>query len=76
LRPPLLAALRRQAPDRYGRLVGRLGLAESYGIAFEKGNPLRALVDRALADLQANGTLATLEKRWLGTNMAKLPVLR
>jgi hypothetical protein len=29
-----------------------------------------------LADLQANGTLATLEKRWLGTNMAKLPVLR
>jgi ABC-type amino acid transport substrate-binding protein len=52
------------------------GSPRATGSAFEKGNPLRALVDRALADLQANGTLATLEKRRLGTNMAKLPVLR
>ena len=73
---PLLAALRRQAPDRYGRLVGRLGVAESYGIAFEKGSLLRTPVDQALADLRANGTLATLERRWLGGDMAKLPVLR
>jgi len=73
---PLLAALRRQAPDRYGRLVGGLGLTESYGIAFEKGSALRPLVNQALADLRSNGTLATLEKRWLGGNMAKLPVLR
>lgn len=73
---PILAALRRQAPDRYGRLVARLGTPESYAFALPKGSTLRPLLDQALGALKQDGTLVTLEKRWLGANMAKLPVLR
>jgi len=37
---------------------------------------LRAPVDRALAQLKQDGTIVALEKRWLGADVAKLPVLR
>ena len=73
---PILAALRRQTPDRYGRLVARLGATESYAMVVPKGSPLRPLLDQALAKLKQDGTIVTLEKRWLGSDMAKLPVLR
>jgi polar amino acid transport system substrate-binding protein len=73
---PLLAALRRQAPDRYGRLVGRLGTAETYGLVVAKGSPLRPLLNQALAKLKQDGTIVALEKRWLGGDIAKLPLLR
>ena len=73
---PILAALRRQAPDRYNRVVARLGTPESYGFVVPKGSPLRAMLDRALAKLKQDGTIVTLEKRWLGGDIAKLPVLR
>ena len=73
---PILAALRRQAPDRYGRLVARLGTPESYAFVVPKGSPLRPLLDQALTKLKQDGTIVTLEKRWLGADMAKLPVLR
>jgi polar amino acid transport system substrate-binding protein len=73
---PILAALRRQAPDRYGRLVARLDTAEAYGMVFEKGSALRAPVNTALSQLRTTGTIATLQRRWLGANVANLPVLR
>jgi polar amino acid transport system substrate-binding protein len=73
---PILAALRRQAPDRYGRLVARLGGTENYGLVVAKGSPLRAPLDQALGKLKQDGTIVTLEKRWLGADVAKLPVLR
>jgi ABC-type amino acid transport substrate-binding protein len=73
---PLLAALRRQAPDRYGRLVGRLGTKETYGLVLPKGSLLRPMLDQGLAKLKQDGTIVTLEKRWLGGDIAKLPLLR
>jgi polar amino acid transport system substrate-binding protein len=73
---PILGALRRQAPDKYGRLVARLDTQEAYGMAFQKGSTLRAPVNQALSQLRADGTIGTLQKRWLGANMANLPVLR
>jgi polar amino acid transport system substrate-binding protein len=45
---PALAVLRRQAPDRYGPLVGRIVTHEKYAIALENGNPLRPSIDNAL----------------------------
>jgi len=71
-----LAVLRREAPDRYGPLVGRIPTRERYAIAFEKGSPLRARVDAALQAISRDGTLARLRHRWLGADTAKLPVLR
>jgi hypothetical protein len=42
---PALPGLRRQAPDRYGPLVGRIVTNEKYAAALEKGNPLRAAIN-------------------------------
>jgi polar amino acid transport system substrate-binding protein len=39
---------------------------EHYGLLFTKGNPLVSCVNVALNALKANGTLATLQKKWLG----------
>ena len=38
---------------------------EHFGLLFHKGNPLVACVDKALATLNRNGTLAALEKKYL-----------
>lgn len=73
---PSLAVLRRQAPDRYGPLVGRIATKEKYAIALEKGSPLRPQVNAALKSLVKNRTLARLRGRWLGVDTATLPVLR
>jgi len=38
---------------------------EHYGLLFTKGNPLVGCVDKAIATLTANGTLAALQKQYL-----------
>jgi polar amino acid transport system substrate-binding protein len=38
---------------------------EHFGLLFRKGNPLVTCVNKALATLKANGTLAALQKRYL-----------
>ena len=38
---------------------------EHYGLLFTKGNPLVSCVDKAIAKLKANGTLAALQKKYL-----------
>jgi polar amino acid transport system substrate-binding protein len=72
---PLLAVLRKDAPGRYGPLAGTLGTAESYGVVLPKGSALVPDVDRALAALAADGSLARLQKRWLGADVSKLRAL-
>ena len=72
---PLLAVIRKDDPGRYGALAGTLGTAESYGVVFPKGSRLVPDVDRALAALEQDGTIARLQKRWLGAEMSKLPAL-
>ena len=59
-------------------LVGRLptrGGEEHFGIVFQKGNPLRACVNKALAALKASGKLAQLENTWI-TSKAHAPFLK
>jgi len=52
-----------------GRIVGQFqpqtGETEQFGLLFEKGNPLVACADQAIATLKQDGTLAVLEDRWL-----------
>jgi polar amino acid transport system substrate-binding protein len=38
---------------------------EHYGLLFTKGNPLVSCVNKAIATLKANGTLAALQKKYL-----------
>ena len=73
---PALAVLRRQAPDRYGPLVGRIVTNEKYAAALEKGSALRPQINAALTALTKNGTITRLRKRWLGADTSTLPVLR
>jgi len=47
-------------------MVGQFpSTGEHFGLLFHKGNPLVACVDKALATLNRNGTLAALEKKYL-----------
>lgn len=51
------------------------GQADQFGLLFEKGNPLRACVDEALANLEAEGTLDQLQQEWL-SDVVDVPVLQ
>jgi polar amino acid transport system substrate-binding protein len=73
---PILAAERASAPDRYGPLAGRLRTNERYGVVLRKDSPLTDHVDDAVRALVANGTVSRLQKRWLMTDLRRLPVLR
>lgn len=50
----------------------RVGAVERMGIPFRKGNPkFKAAVDKALADLQADGSLKALSARWFGIDASR-----
>jgi polar amino acid transport system substrate-binding protein len=72
---PILAAERASAPDRYGALAGVLRTNERYGVVLRRDSPLTERVDAAVRALVANGTLSRLQKRWLLTDLRRLPVL-
>jgi polar amino acid transport system substrate-binding protein len=51
-----------------GTIVGKLptrGTKERFGLVFERGNPLRACVNKALDRLWRNGTIKNLQRIWL-----------
>ena len=48
-----------------GRLPNKGGVQERFGMVFQKGNPLVACVNAALAKVRSDGTLKRLEVRWL-----------
>ena len=73
---PSLATLKTQAPGRYGALVGVIATGEQYGVALPQGSELTPAVNDAIAGLIADGTIARLQKQWLSTTVASLPVLR
>ncbi len=52
---------------KHSVMVGQFpSTGEHYGLLFAKGNPLVTCVNKALATLNKNGTLAALEKKYLG----------
>lgn len=58
-------------------VVGRLptkGKPEQFGLVLQKGNPLVRCVNKALAQMRADGSLKRLEVRWLGQTGA--PILK
>jgi polar amino acid transport system substrate-binding protein len=48
---------------------------EHFGMVFQKGNPLRACVNKALATLRSDGTLKRLQQKWLA-KATGAPILR
>jgi polar amino acid transport system substrate-binding protein len=51
------------------------GRQEEFGMLFEKGSKLVPCVNQALGTLKQNGTLASLQKRWL-SDVVNVPVLK
>jgi L-cystine transport system substrate-binding protein len=52
-----------------------LGDIEKSGIPFVKGNPkFKASLNKALADLQADGSFAKISKKWFDRDVSKPPV--
>jgi polar amino acid transport system substrate-binding protein len=45
-------------------MTGQFKTDEQYGALFEKGNPLRQQVNRAIEKLKADGTLKRLQAKW------------
>jgi polar amino acid transport system substrate-binding protein len=62
-----------------GTIVGQFqpttGTQEEFGMLFEKGSKLVPCVNKALASLKKDGTLDSLEKRWL-SDVVDVPVLK
>jgi polar amino acid transport system substrate-binding protein len=52
-----------------------VGEQERFGMVLEKGSPLTPCVNRALAALKADGTLARIQREWL-SDQANAPVLQ
>ena len=48
-----------------GQFQPETGQSEAFGLLFEKGNPLVTCVNQAIGELDSDGTLAKIEKKWL-----------
>jgi polar amino acid transport system substrate-binding protein len=65
-----------QVPN--GKIIGQLPTlpgGEHFGMVLQKGSPLTACVNKALATLKANGTLKKIQATWL-SKVVGVPVLR
>lgn len=51
------------------------GGGQNWGLLLQKGSKLTACVDKALAKLKSNGTLANLTRRWMSSKVS-VPVLK
>lgn len=61
-------------PLKPGAPVGEL---EKSGIPFVKGNPqFKAAIDKALADIQADGSFAKISNKWFDRDVSKPPVAK
>ena len=71
------SSTRTQILDAEVRVIGKIPAvsAEEFGLVLGKNSPLTSCVDEALGRLRQSGSLAELERRWLGEG-AGAPTLR
>jgi polar amino acid transport system substrate-binding protein len=73
---PILGGQRATKPSAYGPIVGQIKTGEKYGIVFEKGSKLLPQVNKILAGWQEDGTISKLAKKYLTTDVSKLPIFK
>lgn len=75
--PTAMLAIMSRLPESQllGQLVPKQG-PETFGILFEKGNPLRACVSRAVQELTRNLVLERLTEKWLGATSDMVPEIK
>ena len=68
-------ALQNAAKGRPFRIVGNHFSDEPYGIGIPKGDErFHALIDRTLAEMSEDGTLAAIYKKWFGDEIRPYPL--
>jgi polar amino acid transport system substrate-binding protein len=60
---PIAAGIR-DGSDVPLKLIGQFVTNEQYGLAMEKGTPLKACVDQAITGMQSDGTLKSLQEKY------------
>jgi ABC-type amino acid transport substrate-binding protein len=74
---PILGGEKGTHPKAYGPIIGQIETHEQYGIVFEKSQTaLRTAVNGALKSLIADGTVSKLAKKYLTTDVSKLPIIK
>lgn len=73
---PILGGQRAQKPTAYGPIVGQIKTGEQYGIVFEKGSKLLPQVNAILKGWKTDGTISKLAKKYLTTDVSKLPIFK
>jgi polar amino acid transport system substrate-binding protein len=58
-----------------GQFQQQSGTPEQFGMLFSKGNPLVDCANQALANLKSDGTLDSIEQKWLSQTVS-VPVLK
>ncbi len=58
------------------RVVGNVKSGDFYGIAFPKGSPLVAEVNKALATLKSSGEYDAIYIKWFGKRCRNKPLVR
>jgi polar amino acid transport system substrate-binding protein len=73
---PILGGQRATKPNAYGPIVGQITTGEQYGMVFEKGSKLLPQVNAILKGWKTDGTISKLAKKYLTTDVSKLPIFK
>ena len=73
---PIIASEKKARPTRYGAVAGQIVTHEQYGGVLQKGSALTPIIDKQIAKLWANGTIAKLQTKWFKIDFSKIPVLK
>jgi polar amino acid transport system substrate-binding protein len=73
---PILAGQTASDPSAYGPIVGQIQTGQRYGLVFAKGSKLLPAVNAIIAKMTADGTISKLARKYLRTDVAKLPAFR
>lgn len=71
---PIVVSQSKKKPGAYGGVIGQIVTHEGYGAIMDKGSTFKPSIDKALKALKANGTIDTLQKKWLP--FTRVPVLK
>ena len=71
---PIVVSQSQKKPGAYGGVIGQIVTNESYGGVMDRGSKFKPFLDKAINALKANGTIATLQKKWLP--FTRVPILK
>jgi polar amino acid transport system substrate-binding protein len=73
---PIVASQKKSKPSAYGEVGGQIVTNEKYGGVLAKDSKLTPLVSSAIDDLNADGTIGKLQKKWFHLDVSQVPVLK